>query len=109
MGKKGSPLKQEDQREAKGSGNSGKAYHKNLPQKSFGPHPTFGIGKGALLEKRCFKNVHVLEILENLFQDSKDSRKPQEVENKGEPDHFLEILEKIARASTVAVAIPTAP
>ena len=53
-------------------------YHSWMP-------PPFESGRRALLEEASFRKVHFLEILEN----------PQTVENKGESDHFLEILENL--------------
>ena len=44
------------------------------------------FGKGVFWTRGLFRKVHVLEILEIL-------ESPQIVEDKGESDHFLEILE----------------
>ena len=57
------------------------------------PHFGFsGSEKRGLLEKRSFQKNPFPEILENLeIQEILEN--PQIVENKGEADHFLEILD----------------
>ena len=50
-----------------------------------------GFGKGGLLKRGLFRKVHFLENLEikEILEN------PSTVENKGESDHFLEILENL--------------
>ena len=51
-----------------------------------------GRKKGVFWKRGLFKSVHFLEILETL-ENLEILETPQNVDNKGESDHFLEILE----------------
>ena len=51
----------------------------NPPLRGLSAPSQIGFGKGGLLEKGLFRKVHFLESLEN----------------KGESEHFLEILENL--------------
>ena len=51
-----------------------------------------GSDKGVFWKRGNFRQVHFLEILENL-EILEIVENPQSVENKGESDHSLEILE----------------
>ena len=51
-----------------------------------------GSEKGVFWKRGLFRKVHLLETLENL-EILEILENPQTVENKGESDHFLEILE----------------
>ena len=53
-----------------------------------------GSEEGVFWRRGLFSKVHFLEILEN-FEILEILENPQTVKNKGESDHFLEILEKI--------------
>ena len=57
------------------------------------PTPFLGFGKRVFWKRDLFRKVHFLEILENL-EILEILENPYTVENKGESDHFLEILEK---------------
>ena len=54
-----------------------------------------GSEKGVFWKRGLFRKVHFLEILENLenLETLEILKNPQGVENKGDSDHFLEILE----------------
>ena len=54
--------------------------------------PQSGLEEGVFWKRGLFRKVHFLEILETL-EILEILENPQTVENKGEPDHFLEILE----------------
>ena len=51
----------------------------------------FGFGERGLWKRVFFRKVHSLEILENV-EILEFLENPQTLENKGESDHFLEIL-----------------
>ena len=51
-----------------------------------------GSEKGVFWKRGLFRKVHFLEILENL-ENLEILENPQTVENKGESEHFPEILE----------------
>ena len=51
-----------------------------------------GSEKGVFWKRGLFRKVHLLEILENL-EILEFPEISQTVENKGDSDHFLEILE----------------
>ena len=55
-----------------------------------GDKDVIGIGRGGL-ERGLVKNVDFLEILGN-FENFETLEIPKNVENKGDSDHFLEIL-----------------
>ena len=48
-----------------------------------------------LLEQGSFKKCRFLEMLENLEKLESLEMRPQNVESKGESNHFLEIFSKI--------------
>ena len=54
--------------------------------------PESGSEKGVFWKRGLFRKIHFLEILENL-EILEILESSQSVENKGESDHFLEILE----------------
>ena len=53
-----------------------------------------GFGKRGLLEKGSFQRSPFSRD-SSEFRESRDFREPQTLENKGESDHFLEILENL--------------
>ena len=53
-----------------------------------------GSEQGVFWGKGSLKKVHFPEILENL-ENVEIPENPQSAENKGESDHFLEILENL--------------